>query len=54
MRRYDISVHSMFLTGFPGVTREKIMQTLNFSFSVSFDSISLFIVNSLPGDQKQK
>ncbi len=47
--KYDISVHGMFLTGFPGEKKEEIMQTLDFPFRAGFDSVSLFIVNPLPG-----
>jgi len=49
--KYDISVHGMFLTGFPGETKEEIMKTVNFPFTAGFDSVSLFIVNPLPGSE---
>lgn len=47
--RYDISIHGMFLMGFPGEKKEEIMKTLDFPFSAGFDSVSFFIVNPLPG-----
>lgn len=47
--KYDISVHGMFVMGFPGERKEEIMQTLNFPFEVGFDSVSYFVVNPLPG-----
>jgi radical SAM superfamily enzyme YgiQ (UPF0313 family) len=49
--KYDISVHGMLVTGFPGETRQEIMETLDFPFQVGFDSVSLFIVNPLPGSE---
>lgn len=49
--KYDISIHGMFVMGFPGETREEIMQTLDFPFSAGFDSVSFFVVNPLPGSE---
>ena len=49
--KYDISIHGMFVVGFPGETKEEIMKTLDFPFSAGFDSASFFIVNPLPGSQ---
>lgn len=49
--KYDIGIHSMFVVGFPGETKEEIMQTLEFPFKVGPDSASFFIVNPLPGSE---
>ncbi len=49
--KYDISVHGMLLTGFPGEKKEEIRQSVEFPFSAGFDSASLFIVNPLPGSE---
>jgi len=49
--KYDISVHGMFLMGFPGETREEIHTTLDFPFKIGFDSVSFFVVNPMPGSQ---
>ena len=49
--KYDISVHGMFLMGFPGETREEIFTTLDFPFKIGFDSVSFFVVNPMPGSQ---
>ncbi len=47
--RHDISVHGTFLVGSIGETRDEIMHTLHYPFTVGFDSVSFFIVNPLPG-----
>ena len=47
--KYDIGVHGMFVTGFPGEREDEIMKTLEFPFWAGFDSVSFFIVNPLPG-----
>lgn len=49
--RYDISVHGMFIVGFPGETRQEILSTLDFPFSIGFDSASFFIISPLPGSE---
>lgn len=49
--KYDISVHGMFIVGFPGEKKEEIMQTLDFPFKAGFDSASFFVVNPLPGSE---
>lgn len=46
-----IQVHSMFVTGLPGETREEIISTLNYPFKVGFDSASFFIATPLPGSE---
>ena len=49
--KYDISVHGMFVTGFPGEKKEEIQKSLEFPFWAEFDSVSFFIVNPLPGSE---
>lgn len=49
--KYDISVHGMFVLGFPGEKRGEIMQTLDFPFWARFDSVSFFIANPIPGSE---
>ena len=46
-----IQVHSMFVTGLPGETKEDILMTLDYPFKVGFDSASFFIANPLPGSE---
>jgi len=48
---FDISVHGMFVTGFPGETKKEIMDTLDFPFWAGFDSVSYFVVQPLPGTE---
>jgi radical SAM superfamily enzyme YgiQ (UPF0313 family) len=48
---YDISVHGMFVVGFPGETKEEIMETLDFPFRAGFDSVSYFVAQPLPGSE---
>jgi len=49
--KYKIQVHGMFIVGFPGETREEVMETLNYPFEVGFDSVSFFIANPMPGSE---
>ena len=46
-----IQVHALFVTGFPGETKEEIMMTMDYPFRVGFDSVSFFLVNPLPGSE---
>jgi anaerobic magnesium-protoporphyrin IX monomethyl ester cyclase len=50
-RENGIQVHGMFVTGFPGETREEISETLDYPFKVGFDSASFFIATPLPGSE---
>ncbi len=47
--KYDVSIHGMFIVGFPGETRQEIFDTLDFPFKIGFDSVSFFIISPLPG-----
>jgi len=49
--KYDISIHGMFVLGFPGETRQEIFATLDFPFKIGFDSVSFFVVNPFPGSE---
>lgn len=49
--KYDIGVHGMFVLGLPGESREEILQSLEFPYSVGFDSVSFFIANPMPGSR---
>ena len=46
-----VGLHSLFVVGFPGETREEIEKTLNYPFEVGFDSASFFIANPMPGSE---
>lgn len=50
-KKCGISVHLLFLVGFPGETREEIYKTLDFPFQTEAASASFFIVSPLPGSQ---
>lgn len=52
--KYDISVHGVFIIGFPGERKEEIMSTLDFPFKVGFDSVSFFIASPIPGSELYK
>lgn len=45
----DIQVHALFVLGFPGETRDEIMETLQYPFDIGFESVSFFLANPLPG-----
>jgi len=46
-----IETHGQLMIGLPGETREEIFETLNYSYKVNFDSVSIFLANPLPGSQ---
>lgn len=52
--KYGISVHGLFIVGFPRETKEQIMQTLNFPKKIGFESVSFFIANPMPGSDLWK
>jgi anaerobic magnesium-protoporphyrin IX monomethyl ester cyclase len=45
----NITIHGYFIIGFPGETKEEMMETLQFPFDTGFDSVSYYIANPLPG-----
>ena len=47
----NIQVHATLIVGFPGETKEEIIQTLSYPFEVDIDSVSFFIVCPLPGSE---
>ncbi|MFC2048873.1 B12-binding domain-containing radical SAM protein, partial [Elusimicrobiota bacterium] len=49
--KYDISIHGMFILGFPGETKKEVYDTLDYPFKIGFDSVSFFIVSPLPGSE---
>jgi len=46
-----ISVHAFFIIGFPGETKEMIMNTLRFAEETGFDSVSINIATPLVGTE---
>ena len=45
----DIEVRGFFMIGFPGETRESILNTARFAMSLDLDDISFSVVTPLPG-----
>ncbi len=45
----DVQVHGLFIVGFPGETKEEMMQTLTYPFDIGFESVTFFIANPMPG-----
>ncbi|MFO8056391.1 MAG: cobalamin-dependent protein [bacterium] len=50
-RDYGISRAAYFIIGFPGETKEQIMDTVRFSRELKLESCVLFIFNPLPGSE---
>lgn len=48
-QKYGISVHSNFIVGMPGETKEEMMQTFEFPKKAGFDSAAFFIAQPYPG-----
>ncbi|MBF0543333.1 MAG: cobalamin-dependent protein [Candidatus Riflebacteria bacterium] len=48
-----IQMHGLFSLGYPGETKEEIMETLQYPFDTGFDSVSFFIANPMPGSELQ-
>lgn len=46
-----ISVHAFFIIGFPGETKEMIMNTLKFAEETGFDSVSIHLATPLAGTE---
>ena len=49
--KHDVQVHALFIVGFPGETREEMMQTLSYPFDIGFESVTFFIANPMPGSE---
>ena len=49
-----ISVHAFFIIGFPGETKEMILNTLRFAENTGFDSVSIHIATPLFGTELYK
>ena len=49
--KHDIDVHSNFIVGLPGETREELMMTFNFAKEVDFDSVAFFIAVPVVGTE---
>lgn len=48
-KKAGIQVHSFFMVGFPGETREDMEATIDYAESLDLDSYSLSLYNPLPG-----
>ena len=51
MKSLDIQVHSFFISGFPGETKEQILKTFSFAEKIDLDSAWFFIANPTPGSE---
>ncbi len=51
MKSLDIQVHSFFISGFPGETKEQILRTYSFAEKMDLDSAWFFIANPTPGSE---
>ena len=49
VKRHGLDTYGFFIIGFPGETREQILNTLRFIREVRLDRISLLLANPLPG-----
>lgn len=49
--KYGISMHSNFVVGLPGETKEEMMRTFDFAKEVGFDSAAFFIAVPYPGTE---
>ena len=49
-----ISVHAFFIIGFPGETKEMILNTLKYAEETGFDSVSVHIATPLFGTELYK
>ena len=47
-------MHGLFSLGYPGETKDEILETLQYPFDVGFDSVSFFIANPMPGSELHK
>ncbi len=51
MKDLDIQVHSFFISGFPGETKEQIKRSFAFAKTMDLDSAWFFIANPTPGSE---
>ena len=51
MRDLDIQVHSFFISGFPGETKEQIKRSFAFAKTMDLDSAWFFAANPTPGSE---
>ena len=49
MKKLKIQVHSFFICGFPGETKEQIKETFSFANKIGLDSAWFFVANPTPG-----
>lgn len=51
MKSLDIQVHSFFIAGFPGETKEQILRSFSFAKKMDLDSAWFFLANPTPGSE---
>ncbi|MCP4649487.1 MAG: radical SAM protein [PVC group bacterium] len=51
MKELGIQVHSFFISGFPGETKEQILRSFAFANKMDLDSAWFFIANPTPGSE---
>lgn len=51
MKDLDIQVHSFFISGFPGETKEQIKKSFAFAKTMDLDSAWFFVANPTPGSE---
>ena len=51
MKELDIQVHSFFISGFPGETKEQIERSFAFAKTMDLDSAWFFVANPTPGSE---
>lgn len=54
MRKLRIQIHSFFISGFPGETKEQILETFAFARKMDLDSAWFFMANPTPGSELYK
>jgi len=47
--KYNISIHSDFIVGYPGETKNEIFRTFEFAKEIETDSASFFLASAYPG-----
>ncbi len=51
MKRQDVQIHAFFISGFPGETREEMLDTYRLAKSLDLDGAYFFIATPLPGTE---